>query len=297
MNTTEQTTVAIHRILGYCAVGLALLCVSACERTVVIKGKAVDVRDVSLPNVAVTVDGTEYQAKTSGVGEYALRCVPGPVTLTFIKTGYTPGLLEMPGGIPGQGYRIQRLQANDVVLWPLPAGQGVFVFDMATARYRETSRMEPKPFLGKDVGPVYGTRIRPDLRLDDPEPFLVCHKLPPYDMRLCKLHRIEASLPQADLNAEAFTERVWVPELELPIVAVPIDEPGQMLLELRPMAPLEPGVYGLHWGAFDGHFTTDKRVFLFRILEPDAEAKGEGEQEAEPEAETEEEKPPAEQAA
>ena len=45
-------------------------------------------------------------------------------------------------------------------------------------------------------------------------------------------------------------------------------EPERLLLQLRMAEPLRPSVYAVHWGALDGHTSTDSRAFLFRVIDP-----------------------------
>jgi len=245
----------------------AALC--GCGRTVAVRGAVVDVGKRALPGVAVVARGTEYDAVTDALGHYEIRCVPGPIVLEYLKTGYTPGRLElMSAAGDGQGFRLQFAQAVDIVLWPLPPGKGVYVFEREQCRYLEATAVQAKPFLGKD-GPVFGVQTAPELKIATDKPFLMCHKLPAYDVKLDKLYEVDAALP-ATMAAPAFTERVWVREANAPMGAAPIDESSQMLIELRPIAPLAPGRYAVHWGALDGHTTTEARVYLFEIVPPEA---------------------------
>ncbi len=247
---------------------MAALCIAGCDRTVVIQGRVVDVNQHALPGVAVGIRGAEYDAVTDALGYYELRCAPGPLSLEYLKTGYTPGRLEhMDPAIMGEGFHIRFVKAVDVLLWPLPPGKGLFLFQREQARYLEANPAQAKPFIGKD-GPVFGIQTAPELKLNDTQPFLASYRLPAYDVRLDKLHEAETALP-ATMAPPAFTERAWVREANVPIVAIPIDEPGEYLLELRPAQPLEPGRYALHWGALDGHTSTEERLYLFEIAAPE----------------------------
>ena len=64
---------------------------SACDRTVIVRGEVLDIQDTTLPGVAVTVLGEEEQAVTDGIGRYRLRCRPGPLELSFLKNRLYPG--------------------------------------------------------------------------------------------------------------------------------------------------------------------------------------------------------------
>ena len=64
---------------------------------------------------------------------------------------------------------------------------------------------------------------------------------------------------------------MWVAAGPVNIEVRALDEEEEMLLELRPLRPLAPGTYAVHWGALDGFFSTDRRLFLFDVAgEPDA---------------------------
>lgn len=247
------------------ALAAIMMAVTGCGGTVAVRGAVVDVGKRALPGVAVVARGTEYDSVTDALGHYEIRCVPGPIVLEYLKTGYTPGRLELMSAATGdQGFRLQFVQAVEVVLWPLPPGKGVYVFEREQSRYRETTAVQAKPFLTAE-GPVFGVQTEPELKIATDKPFLTCHKLPAYDVRLDKLHEVDAALP-ATVAAPAFTERVWVREVNVPMGAAPIDESSQMLIELRPVEPLAPGRYAVHWGALDGHTATEARVYLFEIV-------------------------------
>ena len=255
---------------------IVLLLAAGCDRTLTVRGAVVDVKGAALPGVAVTVDGTEIQTTTDGVGKYVLRCAAGPVELDFIKTGYTRGRLS----VPATGSRT--LEVTEVMLWPVPPHQGVYLF--ADYRYNEASRTEAKRYLEKDRGPVFATKQVPELETEDPNPLLISIRLPAYDVSLYRLEEIEAALPSLsrlgvtaptdeEKEGYSYAERVWAPSGAIAVIAVPIDEPEGQLLELRLGRPLSPGVYAIHWGALDGHTTTDPRIFLFRVAEPPPEEK------------------------
>ena len=254
-----------------------LVCLGGCEPTVLIRGSVLDVRGQALPGVAVTVRDTGEQATTSGVGSYSLRCLPGIHDLDFMKTGYTPGRLYI------EADALRSVEATEVRLWPLPPGTGVYLYE--DYRYFEATRAKPDAYIAMDGSPVHGTKKTAELATASAEPLLICHKLPPFDTHLYRLHPTEAAVPPQPSDpssaaaAPSFTETVWAPADAFTVIPVPIDEPEQLLIELRLTAPLPPGTYAVHWGALDGHTTTDPRIFLFRVAEP-RPSEGEEENEA-----------------
>ena len=171
---------------------------------------------------------------------------------------------------------------QSVKLWPLPQGKGVYLFE--NYRYRSLKRTEPKHYIQKDGPARFGVKIPPEEGTLENRPLLIAYKLPPYDLKLHRLEPIKASMPQED--PPTFALDIWVGVEEAPVIAIPIDEPERLLLELRPVRALVPGVYAAHWGALDGYTSTELRVFLFRIFDPDAPAETpESEEEEAPEAE------------
>jgi hypothetical protein len=233
----------------------------------VIEGAVVDVKGDALPCVAVTVtheraqgfrarDGA--QSLTNALGRYRVPFQPGSVELEFIKTGYTPGrlLLTVPAS--------REVPATTVILWQLPAGKGVYLFE--NFRYEALSAVEPRPYRAGQHEVVHGAPRNPELGTENANPMILCYKMPDYDIALCKLQLAEVALP--GMENVTFTEKVWIRAEPLPVTLERIDEPEGSLFELRLSRPLEPGVYGIHWGALDGYTTTDPRVFLFRVAEP-----------------------------
>lgn len=258
----------INTAFGLCACSaVALFALAGCDRTVVVRGQVSDVGQRALPGVAVVVSGAGYDTVTDALGHYELRCAPGPVTLEYLKTGYTPGRLEFPEVGEQGALRIRFVDATGMVLWPLPPGKGVFVFDRTSVRYAETTPAQTRSYLSSEGGSAYGLQTEPELKLETGTPFLAVHKLPAFDVALSKLRRIRASLPQT-MAATNFDETVWIRQADIPLVALPIDEPGQLLIELRLSAPLEPGIYAVHWGALQGQTATEARAFLFEVVAP-----------------------------
>ncbi len=264
-----------------CVVAAAL---GGCDRTAVIRGVVEDVSGETLPGVAVAAPDAGLQAVADGRGNYRLRCPPGPIHLTYIKTGYTTGHLTVT--VPGPG----PAEAPAVTLWPLPPGKGIYRFS-PEFRYHELTRAKPQRYVGKETGPCFGVKAAPGLVFEDTNPMLMAFRTPSYDVRLCRLERIAAARPQtatapADLPEEAFFERVWAPAEVLPVHLQPVDEPEKLLYELRLLAPLDPGVYAVHWGALEGHaqpVEAGQNVFLFRVRAAGEEELVEGEAEGEPE--------------
>ena len=65
-----------------------------------------------------------------------------------------------------------------------------------------------------------------------------------------------------------------------------LDEPEKLLVELKATAPLEPGVYAIHWGALEGYDSIDPRIFMFALKAPAPEDEGEGESTTDDEGES-----------
>jgi hypothetical protein len=233
---------------------LCLLLMS-CERAVV-QGTVVDIEGRPLPGVSVRAAGGEGEAITNALGRYSLTTHSGIGGLEFIKNGYTLGRLDLAVSEP------RTFKANTVSLWCLPQSAGVYLFE--NSQYRRTTPIEPERFaLQNSI--VYGIGKLPELEAaGSPVPLLICHKMPPYDVRMSRLHEIEAMSAQAGKGKQT----AWVQEASIPVELLPIDEPERLLMQVRTPEALTPGVYALHWGALDGHTTTDTRVFAFKVSEP-----------------------------
>lgn len=252
-----------HAFAPLCLV-LATLCLGGCEFRTSVRGTVVDVRGERLPGVAVTVRGVEAQAVTTGVGEYALRCPPGPAILDFSKTGYTPGRLDL--SVPESG----AAQATEVRLWPLPGGQGVYLFE--DFRYHDLTRTEARPYRLPERGAVWASRVPAARKTADDQPLIIYYLLPAFDAVLHRVRPADGTPPQAEAGSD-YTEPIWVAERLVASQVIPVDEPDRLLLELRPSEPLEPGTYAVGWGALDGYVTTHPYVYLFEVLAPgDTEA-------------------------
>jgi hypothetical protein len=298
---------------------LALLLLCGCERTVLISGRVTDVRGVALPGVAVTVGDADYEGLTDGTGEYRIRCEPGTVSLHFIKTGYTPGHMELRAGLREGGagaedadtpLRFSKIQAREVMLWPLPPAKGVYLFE--DFAYRALTRCEVAKYLARmekaeeDSGGkaedriraarfVHGTEIGPEVEMvfeapageavsvlpaageiDAGRPLIIACRMPPWDVHLCRMKEVEAAriypeMTPEDIQDLVYARRVWVEEENVPVLTAPVDEPDRLLVELRSPVMLTPGVWAVHWGALNGHTSTDPRIFMFRVTAPGPE--------------------------
>ncbi|MBN2308406.1 MAG: carboxypeptidase regulatory-like domain-containing protein [Candidatus Hydrogenedentes bacterium] len=220
-----------------------------------IEGRVVDVKGDALPGVAVSVEGSSYQALTNGLGEYRIKFRPGRVVLHFAKTGYTPGILE------AQLEAYRPVLATPVELWPLPGNAGVHIFE--NYRYRATKPVQPDAFVLANGEVVFGTQKWPELETADQEPVIICHNMPRYGVKLTRLDLAEVILEEAVAGSDTVT--VWKPSRAVPVSVVPIDEPDALLLHVRFTGPLEPGTYALHWGALEGQARPEGRIFLFSV--------------------------------
>ncbi len=227
-----------------------------CERNV-IRGMVVDVKGDLLPGVAVSVAGTEFQGLTDALGRYTVAYEPGALVLDFMKTGYTPGRLEL------EVNETRPVEASQVMLWPLPPNKGVYLFD--DYQYRETYPTEPKAHVSHDgVERVYAVKRLGVVETTKREPTIICYRMRPYDVRMCRLE-----FSKVTVRAEKQVRQVplWIPVWTWPLSVGAIDEPERLLLHLNLPRPLEPGVYAVHWGALEGQTTLDSRVFIFSVVE------------------------------
>ena len=221
-----------------------------------IRGAVVDVKGDPLPGVAVTVGESDAQAVTDARGQYKLSYSPGSHELHFMKTGYTSGHLVLDLAAP------RPVSAQTVSLWCLPPGAGVYLFD--EFKYRKAAGIEPKPFSSTGGGLVYGIPRLPSMpETLDREPLLVAYKTPHYDMQFARIETVKAAA-----EANAAPQEIWAPAMSRPTEVIPIDEPERVLLQIRYPAPLEPGLYAIHWGAFNGNIESEPQAFLFRIIDP-----------------------------
>ncbi|MDX9975772.1 MAG: carboxypeptidase-like regulatory domain-containing protein [FCB group bacterium] len=230
-------------------VAFLLLCLAGCYRSVV-KGTVVDLAGEALPGVAVSVNGTDFQSLSNALGEYSVRYNPGSVQLHFDKTGYTPAVLNVHAdGVFG-------VKAQPVTLWHLPQNRGVFFFE--NGRYTATEPVEPARY----AGPLFGTEKWPSTVTTDNRPRLITYHLPAQGVSLVKLQFVEA-VPEGTVTQEP--EEVWVSAATVPIEAMPIDRPQQLLVELHYQGDLEPGTYAVQWGALQGSPEPVPSIYLFSV--------------------------------
>ena len=132
-------------------------------------------------------------------------------------------------------------------------------------------RVEPTRRLREDRAPVYGTKLDPELVLTAAPVQILGHRVPHYDWRLGRLEQVPVLREGATADGgDNVTDLVWAETVRIGVQAVPVDEPERLLWELRPTRPLGPGVYAVHWGAFEGDPTTDNSAYVVRIVDPDA---------------------------
>ena len=243
---------ALSLMLALMAGGL-----SGCESGAVVEGLVVDFQGQPLPGVAVIHARDGAQTITNALGTYRLRIQPGETGLEYRKTGYTPGNLQLNIERP------RLVEANTVLLWPLPIEKGVYLFK--DFRYHELERMEPEAYQQEDGSPLLALPRTPEMETDLESLRLLCYDMPPFDVRLHRLSEITARKPMTG----AVEETVWGPVETISILSAPIDEPEQLLLEIDLLSTLQPGVYAVHWGALDGYTTLDSRCYVFRIADPE----------------------------
>jgi len=254
-----------------------------------LRGQVVDVSGQALPGVVVSASGTESEALTNALGEYSLGAFTGRMQLEFFKTGYTPARLEIT--IDAMGVT----EAPQVALWPLPIGEGVYLFQ--DYHYRQTNHPRPNQYEVEELGTAFGTPVNPELVIpwtdpalapDKNPPLMIGHKVPAYDARMYKMRRANAAPIHPGTGEAAvendektqYLETIWVAENSVAIRSTALDEPARLLVELRAVSPLQPGVYAIHWGALDGYDSIEPRIFLF-ALEARPEETEEGEVEGE----------------
>ncbi|MFP4499997.1 MAG: carboxypeptidase-like regulatory domain-containing protein [Candidatus Hydrogenedentota bacterium] len=242
---------------------LVLVCLMgfACDRTALLSGSVRDFRGHALPGVAVTVRGQDVQTMTNGRGQYLLRCRPGRITLDFHKTGYTPGRYAV-----GEVSHF-RNEAEAITLWPLPATRGVYL--LQDFRYHPADPTEPKPFTTREHGDTHGITSPVEQEAITSKPVILSHKMPPYDLRLHRLEEVMAADP--DMDPPDYNRPVRIPVEAIPVAIAPIDKLEKLLIGINLQAPLDPGIYAVHWGALEGYPSTDPRAYLFRVPAPPSE--------------------------
>jgi hypothetical protein len=236
------------------AAACVVLSVVSCNRPV-IRGTVINPEGERLPGVAVNSVGADYSDLTNALGEFEIRFRPGTVVLEFAKTGYTPARLEINASAAP-------MQQSVVEMWRLPNFSGVYL--MENFRYREAPGLELKTYYTENDQPIAGTQREIALSTEASEPLIVTFGMPRYDARLHRLRQMDAYVAEG----EQVLQTIWVAAESLPVDVVPVDQPEGVLLQLRLDAPLEPGEYAVHWGAFEGYTTLDTRIFPFRVVVP-----------------------------
>lgn len=235
---------------------------TGCERATV-EGMVIDERGDRLPGVAVTVERTRDQALTNAMGEYAVTFRPrGSHVLGFHKSGFTPAVLKLDVDSP------RTVQARNVEMWRVPPNGGVFI--MQDFRFEATTPVEAMPYPILDKGTTYGTQRDAEYLTTNVEPLIVVYRLPTFDVRLARLEEQPQAMP--DGTAIKDGPKSCVLAESIPVDLAPMDQPEGLLRRLTYENPLAPGVYAVHWGALLGHTSTDKRIFMFRILTPEEAA-------------------------
>lgn len=230
------------------------------------KPAVVDIAGEALPGVSVSVYGADREAVSDATGQYRLNSPQGFHQIDFEKTGYAPARVVLDGVASGG------VDMPQAVLWPLPDSQGVYAFE--NGRYRSLTRVEPHRYLSGETTSVFGSKKGAESFIDPKKmPMLVVYRLAVYDLQLSRLTQVELTPSEAGATAQGYKVPVWVTEARVPMHTRPVDAPAGLLLELEADAPLTPGDYAIHWGAYDGFATTDARAYLFRIV-PEAPEPG-----------------------
>ncbi len=232
-----------------------LIGVAGCS-PVRISGTVTDVKGDALPGVAVTVEGTDYQALTNELGQYEVGFGPGRVILRFAKTGYTPGKAEVFADAH------ESVPAGPVELWPLPSAPGVYLFE--DYRYHSAEPIQPKPYDTLTAGLVHGTVRLTQVNTFEQEPLIICFGKPRYGLTLCRLELADVTLTDTVPGSNSLS--IWRQARTVPMSPSAIDEQGT-LLHLRLERPLIPGCYAVHWGALEGKSKPDSRMYVFNIGE------------------------------
>lgn len=259
-----------------------LLAAAGCERATV-HGTVVDERGQLLPGVIVTVERTREQDLSDAMGAYSIQFRPrGTHILHYQKTGFTPAMLELSIDSP------RAVQANAVEMWRVPPNPGVFI--LRNYRYESTTPVEIEPLSIYEAGNLYGTQRDPEYLTENSAPIIILHRMPTFDVRFARME--ERPIALGDQKPPEDGPRAWVLAEPLAADLTLIDEPQGLLQRLSFDAPLEPGVYAVHWGALHGYTATEARIFFFRVPDPEAPAEEiEGETDETGETEEPEESP------
>lgn len=242
--------------LLFAAVLIAAL--SGCDRTI-LTGRVTNAMGERLPGVAVRTTDDGQEALSDARGHYSLRRPPGPCELRFSKSGYAPAEVSVQVGS-------ERNRAPEIAMWALPRNKGVYLYEEGI--FRETSYAEPRAYLLEGAGAQQALRRPSAIASANPDAFIICYHMPRYEARLARLEEAKAALR----TGQEYALTVLTGAGAAPVSLEPLDQPEAMLLRVRFDDPLEPGLYGLHWGALDGETALDSRVYLFEIIAAAEEA-------------------------
>ena len=234
---------------------IAALLAAGCSGQMV-QGRVLNIQGETLPGVAVKVADRDYETLTNMLGEYTVPYRGDTFHVSFAKSGFAPARLTLPTVNP------RPAEIPDVEMWQLPGGAGVYLFEKF--RYFSTSWEEPVPFFPENGGTAFGIRRDPERKTSQARPVIVCYRTPRYDARLARLEKIMAKRVDGQRESTA----MWVAAGPVNIEVRALDEEEEMLLELRPLRPLAPGTYAVHWGAFEGYTTLENRAFTFTVTAP-----------------------------
>ena len=253
---------------------LLSLLATGCEPRAVIDGTVTNVQGEGLPGVAVMADAAGQQVTTNALGQYSLPLPPGTWTIDFAKTGYAPAQREVADLTRGT------TQVDPIALWHLPISAGVYFFE--DYRYQPLDRRDVKRYVTAEGGDTLFAITQPPERITLSRlPRLLCYRLFSYDLAVHRLEQTEAVPARAAGSGQVWN--VWAPVERIPALPGTVDQPRELLLRVDVGAPLEPGVYAVHWGALEGHTSTHPRVYVFEVVEalPAAEGDGAGNTEGE----------------
>lgn len=216
-----------------------------------------------MPGVAVSAEGSQAQALTDGLGEYAIAYTPGRVILTFAKTGFTSGRLEI------DATDAQGVNATDVQLWRLPMSKGVYLFE--APEYTRLGTTVPVRYQTKGLGTLYGIEKWQDVATLNKTPLLIAYRTSQYEARLYRLELLEFEVD--DAKRKDSKVKAWVPVEAIQVAMTAIDEPLRQLMQVRYDGELNPGIYAVHWGSLDGQAQIENNsAYLFRIPATEGEA-------------------------
>lgn len=274
-------TPALRAWRTLCVAALSLLVAAGCDPKVSLQGLVTNLEGEPLPGVSVKIEAAQAFGVTNGNGIFGKRpntvsVPPGTWELVYIKSGFTSAQQPLEARNPGL------LEVPPVALWPLPAAKGVYILD--GDHYNPLTRVTPERHRTPENAPLFGTKLSPELDLDEAPAYFISHKMANYDWHLSRLEKVEVLRPGVEPDAltgtdqpEGLTETIWAESVRLPIDALPVDLPERLLWRIAPAAPMGPGVYALHWGALDGDTTTEESAYLISIQDPSVESEPDAE--------------------